>query len=89
MRRNFSSKFKSKVAIEAVKEKNTMRELAQKFEIQACQVQKWKKNLLENVSYLFTDKRSSEEKDQESLVQELYQQIGRLKVENDFLKKKL
>ena len=87
MRRSFDSKFKAKVGLEAVKEKMTIREIAQKYEVQPCQVQQWKKNILDNVGDSFGSKREKESKNREELIQELYRQIGQLKVENEFLKK--
>ena len=87
MRRSFDSKFKVKVGLEAVKEKQTIREIAQKYEVQSSQVQQWKKAILDNIEASFSSKREKEHKDQEKLIQELYRQIGQLKVENEFLKK--
>ena len=87
MRRSFDSKFKAKVGLEAIKEKLTIREIAQKYEVQPCQVQQWKKIALDNVHQTFSTKREKDAKDQDKLVQELYRQIGQLKVENEFLKK--
>ena len=87
MRRSFDAKFKAKVGIEAIKEKLTIREIAQKYEVQPCQVQQWKKIALDNIQQTFSRKREKDIKDQDKLVQELYRQIGQLKVENEFLKK--
>lgn len=87
MRRSFDAKFKAKVGIEAIKEKLTIREIAQKYEVQPCQVQQWKKTALDNIHQTFSRKREKDVKDQDKLVQELYRQIGQLKVENEFLKK--
>ena len=87
MRRSSDSKFKTKVGLEAIKEKLAIREIAQKYEVQPSQVQQWKKSLLDNIGHSFSSKREKETKDQEQLIQELYRQIGKLKIENDFLKK--
>lgn len=87
MRRSFDAKFKAKVGIEAIKEKLTIREIAQKFEVQPCQVQQWKKTAIENIHHTFSAKKEKDAKSHDKLVQELYRQIGQLKVENDFLKK--
>jgi len=89
MRRKFDAKFKSKVALEAAKENDSLRVLAQRFEVQPCQVQQWKKKLLENLTEAFSSKKERKLEDKESLIGELYRQIGQLKVENDFLKKKV
>ena len=70
-----------------MKEQSTIRELCQKFSVQASQIQQWKKVIQEKGASLFT--KGKEKKDSEELVSELYRQIGELKVENEFLKKKL
>ncbi len=88
MRQKISANFKNKVAIEAIREKETMRELSQKFSVQSGQIQQWKKLLLHESITLF-EKKGTKNKDEESLIDELYRQIGQLKVENEFLKKKL
>ena len=87
MRRSFDSRFKAKVGLEAIREKLTIREIAQKYEVQPCQVRPWKKIALDNIRQTFSLKREKDAKDQDKLVQELVRQIGQLKVENDFLKK--
>ena len=87
MRRKFSSKFKTKVALEAIQEKLTIRDIAQKYEVQPSQVQQWKKSLLAHSEDLFSAKAEKQQKNQDQLIDELYKQIGQLKVENDFLKK--
>ena len=87
MRKKFNSKFKTKVALEAIKEKSTIREIAQKHEVQPSQVQHWKKSLLDHSEDVFNAKVEKQQKDQGQLIDELYRQIGQLKVENDFLKK--
>jgi len=87
MRKTYSSNFKSKVAIEAIKGDKTMAELSSSFEVHRDQVQKWRKIALSGIPGLFLGKQSKEKKDSEKLVDELYRQIGQLKVENDWLKK--
>lgn len=84
-RRKFSSTFKAKVAIEAVKNQQTLAELAKKFDVNPVMISKWKAELLENIAAAF-EKEGSSEKDSVD-TQELYAQIGQLKVENEFLKK--
>lgn len=90
-RRNFSADFKAKVVIEALKERSTLEELARKHELHPNQISAWKKEFLEKASSVFAaDSAQSEEKQQqEEKVEKLYSQIGQLKVENDWLKKKL
>ena len=89
MRRKHSTEFKSKVAIEAIKGEYTIQEIAQRYEIHPNMVTLWKKQLLENAAAAF-DKNKTANKEMQRIVnkeEELYSQIGKLKVENEFLKK--
>lgn len=87
-RKNHSARFKGKVALEAVKGLKTLSELASKYEVHPNQIRTWKQQLLDQISDLFVDKRRRKPDDDEKLKEQLYQQIGKLKVENDWLKKK-
>ena len=87
-RKNHGARFKAKVALEAVKGIKTLSELASKYEVHPNQIRKWKQQLLDQISDLFVDKRRRKSNDDEKLKEQLYQQIGQLKVENDWLKKK-
>jgi putative transposase len=87
-RRNHSAAFKAKVALEAVKEDKTIAELASQYEVHPSQIAKWKKQLLESLPEIFSSRQQNEHEDQEALMAQLYQQIGQLKVELDWLKKK-
>ena len=87
-RRNHSSAFKAKVAFAAAKGDKTIAELASQYEVHPSQIAKWKKQLLESVPEIFSCRRQNERQDQEALTAQLYQQIGQLKVELDWLKKK-
>jgi transposase-like protein len=86
-RRVFSPSFKAKVALAAIRGDKTTAELASKFAVHTSQVTAWKKQLLDQAADLFQDGRR---KAQDSVVQEeeLYAQIGRLKMEIEWLKKK-
>ena len=88
-RQNYSADFKAKVAIEALKEQKTITELAQLYEneIHPNQISTWKKEFLENASQVF-DKVHRQPKEDEKVAR-LYEAIGQLKIENDWLKKKL
>jgi len=86
-RRQFSGVFKSKVALAAVRGDKTTAELAAKFGVHGNQVSAWKKQLLEGVVELFADGRSRQAEG-EAATEELYEQIGRLKMEVEWLKKK-
>lgn len=87
-RRRFSADFKAKVALEAIKGQKTVAELAGEYEVHANQITQWKKQLLESLPEVFGRRRELDAADQAELVDRLYQQIGRLKVELDWLKKK-
>ena len=88
IRKTYSGKLKGKVAVEAVKEEKTMAELASQYEVHPTQIKAWKRHLLAHVDELFVDKRRKQEQEQTVLVEELYKQIGQLKVELDWMKKK-
>jgi putative transposase len=87
-RKRYSADFKSKIALEAVKGTKTVNEIASIHGLHPNQITQWKKQLLEELPLLFSDKRVKANKDQEALEERLYQQIGQLKVELDWLKKK-
>lgn len=88
MRKNFSPEFMAKVALAAIKEETTIAELSSKYEVHRTQIGIWRKRLLEGLVEIFKRKRDKMNKDNERLIEELYRQIGRLKVENEWLKKK-
>jgi transposase-like protein len=88
-RRKFTAEFKSKVCIEAIKERHPIEALAKKYELHPTQINTWKKDFLQNSSAVFQKDGKAEVDDKEQLIQALYAQIGELKVANDFLKKKL
>ena len=88
-RRKHNSSFKARVALEALKGEQTIAELASRFEIHPSQVGKWKKILTDGAAGIFDDGQNEKKKDDESLIAQLYQQIGQLKVERDFLERKL
>jgi transposase-like protein len=88
-RRHHSSEFKSKVAIEAIKEQKTLSQLTEEYELHANQISEWKKVLVEQSPNLFGRKSDTDSVDIEVITNPLYQQIGQLKVEVEFLKKKL
>lgn len=87
-RRVFGGAFKAKVALAALRGDKTTAQLASEYEVHASQVTAWKQQLLEQAPTLFADGRSQSHEESEANEQELYEQIGRLKVENEWLKKK-
>ena len=86
-RRKFSSSFKAKVALEAIKDQLSLQDIASKFDIHPTQISTWKREFIENSSKAFESKSKEEDTDKEKSV--LYSKIGQLQVENDFLKKVL
>ncbi len=87
-RKKFSSEFKAKVAIEALKEQKTVAELAVQYDIHPTQIATWKKHFLENSSLVFSEKPTGA-KENEANETRLYEQIGKLQMQNEWLKKKL
>jgi len=85
-RRKFSSAFKAQVAIEALKERESLAELSTRFEVHQNMISKWKQEFLEKSLGVF-DKKSEEDSGIDP--EKLYAKIGQLEVENDFLKKSL
>jgi len=88
MRRQHDAAFKAKVALEALKEEKTLAQISSEFGVHVNQIRQWRRQLLSMIPELFSDRRKKVEKDRDELEAELYQQIGQLKVELDWLKKK-
>ena len=88
IRKSYSAAFKAKVALEAIKKEKTISQLSSEYGVHANQINQWRKRLLEELPDIFSKKRQKKEKDAEDLQDELYRQIGQLKVELDWLKKK-
>ena len=87
-RRNFGASFKAKVALAACRGDKTTAQLASEYEVHAGQVTAWKKQLLSGAAELFEDRRGKRPDESSADEQELYEQIGRLKMEVEWLKKK-
>jgi len=87
-RRNHSAQFKAKVALAAAKGDKTIAELASEYQVHPNQITQWKKQLLESLPEIFSRSRDRDKQRQDDLTDRLYRQIGQLKVELDWLKKK-
>ena len=87
-RTTYSAEFKAKLALEVIKGNRTLAEIASDAQVHPNLLTQWKRQLLESLPTVFSDKRARENKEQEALTDQLYQQIGQLKVELDWLKKK-
>ncbi len=87
-RKQYNPSFKSKVALEALKDKDTLAELSKKFEVHPTQIGKWKQEFLSRAASLF-EKSSEAESGEQIDPDQLYAKIGRLELENEFLKKSL
>ena len=87
-RKQYSPDFKAKVALSALRNEASIAELAVRFEVHPTMIGTWKRELIEGASELF-DKGQKTKKQHDTTVNELYRQIGQLKVENDFLSKGL
>ena len=85
-RRKFSSAFKARVAIEALKERESLAELSKRYEVHPTVISKWKMEFIEKSEGVF-DKKTDKEPGVDP--EKLYAKIGQLEVENDFLKKSL
>ena len=87
-RRRFKAEFKFEVALEAAKGVKTLNELSSQFGVHPNQISEWKRELLEGGATVFSDPAAQKLREQETLQEELYEQIGRLKMELEWLKKK-
>jgi transposase-like protein len=87
-RKQHSPQFKARVVIEAIRGQKTLSQLGSQFKVHPIQIAKWRKGALEQMPDLFVDGRTRKARDGEADSNALYEEIGRLKVELDWLKKK-
>lgn len=87
MRKSFSAEFMEKVALEAIKEEKTIAEISSRYEVHWTQIMNWRKRALEGIKEIFNGRREKASENKEKQIDELYRQIGKLKVENEWLKK--
>ncbi len=88
IRKSHSPAFKAKVAFEAAKQEKTISQLSGHFGVHSNMITSWKKRLLDGLPSIFAGKLKGKNKKNQKLIEELYKQIGQLKVELDWLKKK-
>lgn len=87
-RKQYSAEFKARVALEALKGVKTVNELASTYGVHPTQIAHWKHRLHKEMPDIFSARRDKRDRDQEAFQAQLYQQIGQLKVELDWVKKK-
>jgi transposase len=87
-RKRYSAKFKARVALEAIRGEKTLNQLGSQFQVHPVQIAQWRKSALEQLQELFVDGRTRKARDSEFNTDALYEQIGRLKMELEWLKKK-
>lgn len=88
-KKQYDGRFKAQVALEAIKNQRTIGEIASEYSIHPSQIHKWKRYLLEGLPNIFSDNGKKLQQGNDKLQSELYEQIGKLKVELDWLKKKV
>lgn len=87
-RRRHSSEFKARVALEALKGQKTLNELASEYSVHPVQIAQWKRQAQDGLSGVFAAGGARRDTADQTLIEQLYQQIGQLKVELDWLRKK-
>lgn len=88
-RKRYSAEVKARVALEAIKGRKTANEIASEYGVHPSQIAQWKKQALEELPQLFSSRREKAEQAEAELKAALYQQIGQLKMEVEWLKKKV
>ena len=89
MRKTFPAELKAKVVLEALREEKTIEEISSLYEVSTHQIRRWKKKAKDNLSEIFRVGKKIEEKEKEELIERLYRELGKVRLEYDWLKKKL
>ena len=89
IRKKFSSEFKAKVALEAIKGYTSINQLAKEYQVKPNAIGNWKKEVLDSIHDIFNNKRGPKTESNTELIDQLYKQIGKQQVELEWLKKKL
>jgi transposase-like protein len=89
MRKTYPAELKAKVVMEAFKEQKAIEEIGSIYEVPTFQIRRWKKQAKENMAELFRVGKKPEEKEKEELIDRLYRELGKVRLEYDWLKKKL
>ena len=87
-RRSYSAQFKFKVALEAVSGTKTLSQLSSQYQVHPNQIGQWKRQLIDGGAQIFTNDQTRQKRKQETLETDLFEQIGRLKMELEWVKKK-
>ena len=86
-KKNYTAEFKARVALDCIRGDLTINEISSKHGVHSTQINRWKQHAMTGIKSSFTGKQQKLEQSEQQLVDKLYQQIGQLKCENDFLKK--
>jgi transposase len=89
MRKKFEAGYKAKVALEAFKGEKTLAQISSDYGVHVNLISRWKQELMQGAAGVFGNKNGKQDNGQEEKIDKLYKSIGELKVENDWLKKKL
>jgi transposase-like protein len=89
IKKGHTSAFKAKVALEVIKEQDSMSAICSRYNIHPTQASRWKSKAIESMTIGFNNRSAVKQKQQDELIEELYKQIGQLKVELDWLKKNM
>jgi transposase-like protein len=88
MRKSHDAAYKARVALEALRGEKTMAQISSEYSVHVNQIRQWRQKLLDEMPQVFSDRRRQQDKESEEMTSELYRQIGQLKVEVEWLKKK-